>query len=315
MATAQKLRVDQQQATCGWAALFPNEIKTQQQSLVFVKRMMAVAVSCITYLRGIFPEDAYRTRYLEDLCIKILREESHCPGASRIVNWMKGCFDALEKRYLQIMVLGVYMDSDDPNCMIESYQFKFKYTNQGPQLDILRNQKSLTSNITTVDIKNTCILLIRKLFILMQNLEVLPNDVSLTMKLFYYDDVTPPDYQPPGFKEGESGSVWFEGIPVHVKVGEVQTPFHMLKVRVTTEKERMERMEAKNILKEAACVLQKTMEQKQEVKETQEEQAEACIGRLDKCLESQDLGTQEQSASTEKEEQRKTAKKKRKNEE
>lgn len=42
-----------------------NDLKTEQESLVFVKRMMAVAVSSITYLRGIFPEDAYRSRYLE----------------------------------------------------------------------------------------------------------------------------------------------------------------------------------------------------------------------------------------------------------
>lgn len=42
-----------------------SELKTGQESLVFVKRMMAVAVSSITYLRGIFPESAYRSRYLE----------------------------------------------------------------------------------------------------------------------------------------------------------------------------------------------------------------------------------------------------------
>ena len=42
-----------------------SDLKTEQESLVFVKRMMAVAVSSITYLRGIFPEDAYRSRYLE----------------------------------------------------------------------------------------------------------------------------------------------------------------------------------------------------------------------------------------------------------
>lgn len=48
-----------------WTGLFPNHMKTEQDSLVFVKRMMAVAVSSITYLRGIFPEEAYRSRYLE----------------------------------------------------------------------------------------------------------------------------------------------------------------------------------------------------------------------------------------------------------
>lgn len=48
-----------------WTGLFSSELKSEQDSLVFVKRMMAVAVSSITYLRGIFPEDAYRSRYLE----------------------------------------------------------------------------------------------------------------------------------------------------------------------------------------------------------------------------------------------------------
>lgn len=48
-----------------WTELFPNDFKSAQESLLFVKRMMVVAVSSITYLRGIFPEDAYRSRYLE----------------------------------------------------------------------------------------------------------------------------------------------------------------------------------------------------------------------------------------------------------
>lgn len=96
------------------------ELKTEQESLVFVKRMVAVAVSSITYLRGIFPESAYRSRYLEgeegavsvavshimrltrdiylffgyslflislDLCVKVLREDSYASGASEVVKW------------------------------------------------------------------------------------------------------------------------------------------------------------------------------------------------------------------------------------
>lgn len=38
------------------------------------------------------------------------------------------------------------------------------------------------------DTKKASILLIRKLFLLMQNLDALPDDVHLTMKLYYYDD-------------------------------------------------------------------------------------------------------------------------------
>lgn len=42
--------------------------------------------------------------------------------------------------------------------------------------------------VTLEDTKKASVLLIRKLFLLMQNLDVLPNDVYLTMKLYYYDD-------------------------------------------------------------------------------------------------------------------------------
>ncbi|MBN3279203.1 HORM1 protein, partial [Polyodon spathula] len=248
-----------------WTGLFPNEIKTQQQSLVFVKRMMAVAVSSITYLRGIFPEDAYRNQYLEDLCIKVLREDSTCLGASKVVKWMTGCFDALEKGYLQLVFIGVHTNPADPNSIIESYQFKFRYTPDGPQLDILSN-KNVELKLTMKDTKKASVLLIRKLFLLMQNLDTLPNDVSLTIKLYYYDDVTPTDYQPPGFKEGECDSLWFEGTAVHIKVGELKSGFHVMKVQVTADQEKVERMQRENALKEDTGGSEKRKEEEQKYK-------------------------------------------------
>ncbi|RXM31937.1 HORMA domain-containing protein 1 [Acipenser ruthenus] len=84
----------------------------------------------------------------------------------------------------------------------------------------------------------------------MQNLDTLPNDVSLTIKLYYYDDVTSTDYQPPGFKFGECDSLWFEGTAVHIKVGELKSAFHVVKVQVTADQEKMERMQRENALKE-----------------------------------------------------------------
>ncbi|XP_063742895.1 zebrafish testis-expressed 38 isoform X2 [Eleginops maclovinus] len=226
-----------------------NDLKTEQESLVFVKRMMAVAVSSITYLRGIFPEDAYRSRYLEDLCVKVLREDNHTPGASKVVKWLMGCFDALEKQYLQVVFIGVYTNPDEPNCIIESYQFKYKYTVNGPEMDILRNN-DVEMQVTLEDTKRASVLLIRKLFLLMQNLEALPNNVYLTMKLYYYDDITPADYQPPGFKEGECDSLCFEGMAVHFKVGEVQTAYHTLIVRVAAEQSRLEKLQEGNHLRD-----------------------------------------------------------------
>lgn len=96
--------------------------------------------------------------------------------------------------------------------IIESYQFKFKYTEKGPQMDIQRfgpvlcvclwfrwclrcyhmlvcsRNNDVEMHVTVEDTKRASVLLIRKLFLLMQNLTILPNNVYLTMKLYYYDD-------------------------------------------------------------------------------------------------------------------------------
>lgn len=101
-----------------WISVFHQALDTAAQSLVFVKRMVVIAVSSITYLRGIFPEDSYRSRYLEginihtgllmaeqlfeishtislfideccssDLCIKVLKQDCSCPGARKLIKW------------------------------------------------------------------------------------------------------------------------------------------------------------------------------------------------------------------------------------
>ncbi|KAJ0011795.1 hypothetical protein NQD34_012770 [Periophthalmus magnuspinnatus] len=230
-----------------WTGLFLGDLKTEQASLVFVKRMMAVAVSSITYLRGIFPEDAYRSRYLEDLCIKVLREDCSTPGANKVVKWMMGSFHALEKQYVRVFVCFWFFFRN--MCIIESYQFKFKYTEKGPELNIIR-KNAVQMQVTLEDTKRASVLLIRKLFLLMQNLGSLPNNVYLTMKLYYYDDMTPGDYEPPGFKEGECDSLWFEGTAIHFKVGDVQTPFHTLRVRVSAEQGRMAKLQEGNRLRD-----------------------------------------------------------------
>ena len=48
-----------------WAQIFPNEQVTEQKSCLFVKKLLAVAVSNITYLRAIFPEHAFGDKCLE----------------------------------------------------------------------------------------------------------------------------------------------------------------------------------------------------------------------------------------------------------
>ncbi|NXR77890.1 HORM1 protein, partial [Pycnonotus jocosus] len=170
-------------------------------------------------------------------------------GSTQLVKWMLGCYDALQKKYLRQIVLAVYTQPEDPQTVTECYHFKFKYTHNGPLLDFGSKDKKSESTITCADTKKASILLIRKIYVLMQNLSPLPDDVCLTMKLLYYDEVTPPDYQPPGFKEAKDGGLMFNEEPMYLNVGEVPTPFHMLKLKITTEKQRMENVDM-NILKQ-----------------------------------------------------------------
>ncbi|XP_062446176.1 HORMA domain-containing protein 2 [Rhea pennata] len=250
MATHQLLQMRQKNKSSKESVLFPNKITTEQQSVVLVKRLLAISVSCITYLRGLFPESSYGTRYLDDLCLKILREDKSCLGSLQIVKWIQGCFDALEKKFLHIAVLAIYTNPKEPETVTELYQFKFKYKKNGPQMDVVSNKMNFMNGMCSEEVKKASSLLIRKLYLLMQNLGPLPNDIILTMKLLYYNDVTPEDYQPPGFKEdGSPGNLLFDGDPVNLKVGSVSTGFHIMKVRVTTENKRMGTVESRLIQK------------------------------------------------------------------
>uniref|UniRef100_A0A9J7X220 HORMA domain containing 1 n=1 Tax=Cyprinus carpio carpio TaxID=630221 RepID=A0A9J7X220_CYPCA len=202
MACEQKLRPVQ---SC---QMLPDVVSTEQQSLVLVKKLLAIAVSSITYLRGLFPEKAYGRKYVGELKVLILREHS-CPGAQQIK-------------------------------VTECYQFKINYTENGPQMDFeSKNGQSLTK-MACDNTQKSSMLLVRKLYMLMQNLGPLPDNICLNMKLFYYDEVTPQEYQPPGFKDDDNETLIFEREPVNLTMGEVVTPFHSLRMNITTERKRLE---------------------------------------------------------------------------
>lgn len=223
-----------------WASIFPPDQVTQQQSAIFVKKLLAVAVSTVTYLRTIFPEHAFGDRSLEDLNLKILRDDSACPGACQVIKWMKGAFDALDKKYLRAMIIGMYVDPSDPNTAMETYNFKFSYTENGPDVNIYRNDEKILGARTEAQTKKATLQLLRTILVLTQSLKLLPDDVMMTMKLLYYDDVTPVDYEPPGFQASDSDAFSYEDDPINLRVGEVATQFHTVKLRITTDKKQFE---------------------------------------------------------------------------
>ncbi|XP_034731032.1 HORMA domain-containing protein 1 isoform X3 [Etheostoma cragini] len=239
MACAQRVRTSQD------TQLLPNQVISEQQSLVVIKKLLAIAVSGITYLRGLFPEKAYGNKYIEDQKVMILKEELSCPGSSQIVQWMQGCFEAIQKKYLRTVIMSIYTDPENPQKVTEYYQFKIHYTAKGAQMDFESNNNN-NNNVSSMlcgNTKKASILLVRKLYTLMQNLGPLPDNVCLNMKLAYYDNVTPQNYQPPGFREADGDTMEFEKEPVKLTMGEVATPFHTLKLDMATERQRLEQVE------------------------------------------------------------------------
>uniref|UniRef100_A0A8C4RIB1 HORMA domain containing 1 n=1 Tax=Erpetoichthys calabaricus TaxID=27687 RepID=A0A8C4RIB1_ERPCA len=199
-----------------------------------LNKLLAVAISSITYLRGLFPERAYGTKYVEGNTISIVLSYH---GLCLIFHFKKfflmlGCYDALEKSIYESihLILVIWLDFYKTFVILHLAYFYIFH----------RSFENTEARVTSADTKKACILLIRKLYVLMQNLGPLPSEISLTMKLFYYDEVTPQDYQPPGFKEGENDDMVFEGIPVQLMVGDVSTPFHTVKLKITTESNRLE---------------------------------------------------------------------------
>ncbi|XP_075885301.1 HORMA domain-containing protein 1 isoform X2 [Nelusetta ayraudi] len=245
MTCVQQVRASQE------TQLLPSQVLTEQQSAVVIKKLLAIAVSSITYLRGLFPDKAYGSKYVDDQKVMILREEGGCAGAVQIVQWLQGCFDAIQNKYLRTVVISIYTDQS-PQKLTELYQFRIQYTIQGEQMDFecINNKMSMACDNT----RKASILLVRKLYTLMQNLGPLPDNVCLNMKLAYYDEVTPQDYQPPGFKETDSDTIVFEKEPVKLTLGEVVTPYHSLKLHMATERQRLEQVEESVCEKEKYAV-------------------------------------------------------------
>ena len=141
--TAQKVSVKQSQTISNlshqsnWSGIFPNKVDTTQKSVTFVKKLLSVSLSNITYiryililtylprklffLRSMFSEDAYAKKSLGGMPIQILREKSGNEEAKMLSKWLLGAFEAIELKYLRDLVFFVYIDKDKPEEVYEKY--------------------------------------------------------------------------------------------------------------------------------------------------------------------------------------------------
>jgi len=216
-----------------WSKTFPAKMETETKSCVFVKKLLTVSISNITYLRSMFPEEAYSNRSMDGLPLKILMEKNKCKAAATLAGWLVGAFDALERRYLRELLFIIYVDPALPDKVHEMYTFKFSYPGGKVACQMLQGEeKKEVENIHPDTIYKSTQNLLRSIISITQGLSPLPPSAYLSMKLTYYDDVTPEDYEPAGFGPAEHQDVQFPLGSLHLGAGDVTTSHHAVKLRV-----------------------------------------------------------------------------------
>ncbi|KAI9597382.1 DNA-binding protein [Syncephalis fuscata] len=138
------------------------ETSTVQSSGVLVKQLLLTGVTCIAYLRSFFDEDVYADDKYDGQSIKRLTR-GKSSEADTMLDWIEiGCFEALDRRYLRSAVIGVYLDSSNPQQFAESYTFNIDYSDATSTASTETNGSEL--------VKQNIKQLIRRLILLTQTL-------------------------------------------------------------------------------------------------------------------------------------------------
>jgi meiosis-specific protein HOP1 len=211
--------------------MFPSKLETEVKSAQFVKKLVAVAVSNITYIRSMFPEDAYANKSLDKLPLKILKQNNACEEAGTLASWLVGAFDAIENKYLKELMLIVHQDPTVLDVVHEMYTFRFSYPSGLATCEV-GLQGGDGRNIALENVKKSTQSLLRTVLELTQGLAPLPASAHVSMKLTYYDQVTPTDYEPVGFVPTELVIPRLPAGARSLNWGEVETSHHTVGLQV-----------------------------------------------------------------------------------
>ncbi|ORC93095.1 HORMA domain containing protein [Trypanosoma theileri] len=222
---------------------------TQVQSLAAIRNFIRVAVSCVTYLRGLCSDESYQPRQFLGLQLKQLVRTS--PEADAISQWMEeGAFDALNKGYLKELALCIY----SPNCteLLESYTFTLSYSPDGQRASLAFTSDSQRGGVnrppvtdismsrnnrkrrTRQEVQQALASIITKLMEVVEGLPPLLCDRVLTMQLTYYEDITLASYEPPCFAPANShlANIHEQEKKQSTKIASLDTGHHMMAVTI-----------------------------------------------------------------------------------
>lgn len=209
--------------------------------MTLVKNILRSSISSIAYLRYLFPEENFSDTKLAGLKLKALIPDAN-PEAFAINEWIeKGVFDAIEKHYLKSLVFSIFAEFNNPESLLESYTFTFTYPKNGNiSMGLIANAKGQQPKeftyMTREQIQHAWCQIVRTLITLSHTLPPLPTERHIGMRIYYYDDITPPDYNPPGFVNADNVPAFqFVTDSECINIGgALKTKFHSLTLKLDT---------------------------------------------------------------------------------
>ncbi|KAG5179414.1 HORMA domain-containing protein [Tribonema minus] len=204
----------------------------QSQSTMVVKNTLKATVSIICNARLLFPANCFIEK---DYCgEKIIIEQ-----VSTMQDWIeRGVCQAMDLQYLRKLEFIIAKPGEEaadgtkisPDCVQERYSWGFSYSSGEVHLDGV-------GDYTRATMKQHIRQFIRLTIMFANTLEALPTERLITMKMFYYEDITPPGYQPDFFQDAPASMLSTFGDEVvatnvvTVRIAHVETPYHTLKLR------------------------------------------------------------------------------------
>ncbi|KAF4520728.1 hypothetical protein B566_EDAN004848, partial [Ephemera danica] len=211
-----------------------------------------MSISHISHLYKMFPEDLFEKRLLGGVTINVLRPRKDdtptvIDEAHQLVLWIRGAYDALHKKYLKSMILGVSTAENREGEVTESFTYNFTYSVDGVTMitgddgkEVIDPKRTIEGILqSTISLFNTSTVAVSST----QNADNLGN-LTFSMKLLY-NEGTPEDYEPPNFQPSPKKQFDFPSKPTILQLGSITSPHHGMNLHMRIPKENKLTMDIK----------------------------------------------------------------------
>ncbi len=199
-----------------WTDLFPNELDTLQGSTKFARKLVAIGISQIMYLRAGYSERAFFDADLDGFKLKMLRGSG--PECRELCDLINSALDGVKMRYLKELTLAFFL-GEEPEDAFETYTFSFAYGEfnmttsvgvekggGGGDANSKKSYKEIlkeSSRVGEERVYDMTVKFLRKIILTTQNLSNLPTENVFATVMLAWNKDTPPEYEPAGFSPAD----------------------------------------------------------------------------------------------------------------